>query len=82
MMGGPDRPNRNRATANAFASLMMWIVRRRAVSTQASDAMMALLDRPLNPLRKDDKGDTPQHVTGEATLTSLAAVGRDQPFSS
>ena len=64
MMGGPDRPNRNRATANAFASLMMWIVRRRAVSPQASDAMMALLDRPLNPLRKDENQVT--EFIGEA----------------
>jgi hypothetical protein len=54
LMGGPDRPNRNRATANSFASLLLWIVRRRAVSPQASDAMMALLERPLNPLRKDE----------------------------
>jgi beta-lactamase class A len=48
LMGGPDRPNRNRATANALASLLLWIVRRRAVSPQASDAMMALLARPLD----------------------------------
>jgi len=54
LMGGPDRPNRNRATANAFTSLLLWIVRKRAVSPQASDAMMALLERPLNPVRKDE----------------------------
>jgi beta-lactamase class A len=54
LMGGPDRPNRNRATANSFASLLLWILRKRAVSPQASDAMMALLERPLNPLRKDE----------------------------
>src|SRR6266702_5425002 len=36
LMGGPDRPNRNRATANAFTSLMLWIVRKRAVSPPAS----------------------------------------------
>ena len=54
LMGGPDRPNRNRATANAFASLMLWIVRRRAVSPAASDAMMTLLARPLNPQQKDE----------------------------
>jgi len=51
---GPNRENRNRATANAFASLLLWIVRGRAVSTQASQAMMALLERPLNPARKDE----------------------------
>ena len=54
LMGGPDRPNRNRATANAFASFLLWIERRRAVSPQASDAMMALLARPLNPPTKDE----------------------------
>ena len=64
LMGGPDRPNRNRATANAFASLMLWIVRKRAVSPQASDAMMALLERPLNPVRKDENQVT--EFIGEA----------------
>ena len=54
LMGGPDRPNRNRSTANAFASFLLWIVRRRAVSPEASDAMMALLARPLNPPTKDE----------------------------
>jgi len=54
LMGGPDRPNRNRATANSFASLILWIVRRRAVSPQASEAMIALMERPLNPLRKEE----------------------------
>ena len=54
LMGGPDRPNRNRATANAFASLLLWIERRRAVTPQASDSMMALMARPLNPQNKDE----------------------------
>ena len=54
LMGGPDRPNRNRATANAFASLVLWIVRKRAVSPQASEAMLALMERPLNPPRKEE----------------------------
>jgi beta-lactamase class A len=54
LMGGAGRPNRNRSTANAFASMLLWIERRRAVSPQASDAMMALLERPLNPPRKDE----------------------------
>src|SRR6059058_4079272 len=48
LMGGPTRPNRNRATANGFASLFLWILRKRAVSSAASGAMMALLERPLN----------------------------------
>jgi len=51
---GTNRENRNRSTANAFASLLLWIVRGRAVSKAASGAMMALLERPLNPLRPDD----------------------------
>jgi beta-lactamase class A len=64
LMGGPDRPNRNRSTANAFASLLLWILRRRAVSPTASDAMMALLERPLNPQRKDENQVT--EFIGEA----------------
>ena len=64
LMGGPDRPNRNRATANAFASLLLWILRKRAISPQSSDAMMALLERPLNPLRKDENQVT--EFIGEA----------------
>jgi beta-lactamase class A len=51
---GENRVNRNRATSNAVASLMLWIVRRRAVSTEGSDAMMALLARPLDPQRKEE----------------------------
>ena len=48
---GENKVNRNRASANSFASLLLWIVRRRAVSPQASDAMMTLLERPLFPPR-------------------------------
>jgi beta-lactamase class A len=51
---GPNRENRNRSSANAFASLLLWIVQRRAVSPAASDAMMTLLERPLNPPRTDE----------------------------
>jgi Beta-lactamase enzyme family len=51
---GPKRERRNRATANDVAALMLWIARRRAVSPAASDAMMALMERPLNPQRKDE----------------------------
>jgi beta-lactamase class A len=64
LIGGPDRPNRNRATANSFASLLLWIVRKRAVSPQASDAMLALMERPLNPPRKDENQIT--EFIGEA----------------
>ena len=48
---GENKVNRNRASANSFASLLLWIVRRHAVSPQASDAMMSLLERPLSPPR-------------------------------
>jgi beta-lactamase class A len=48
---GENKANRNRASANSFASLLLWIVRRHAVSPQASDAMMSLLERPLSPPR-------------------------------
>src|SRR4051812_26876592 len=48
---GENKANRNRASANSFASLLLWIVRRHAISPQASDAMMSLLERPLAPLR-------------------------------
>ncbi len=48
---GENKINRNRATANSVASLLLWIVRRKAISAQASDAMMTLLERPLNPPR-------------------------------
>ncbi|MFN2623901.1 MAG: serine hydrolase [Chthoniobacterales bacterium] len=48
---GENKVNRNRASANSIASLLLWIVRRHAISPQASDAMMALLERPLAPLR-------------------------------
>jgi beta-lactamase class A len=51
---GPNRENRNRATANSVASLLYWIERDRAVSPAASQAMKALLARPLNPPRADE----------------------------
>lgn len=48
---GENKINRNRASANSYASLLLWIVRRHAISPQASEAMLALLERPLNPPR-------------------------------
>ena len=48
---GENKVNRNRASANSFASLLLWIVRRHAISPQASEAMLTLLERPLNPPR-------------------------------
>ena len=52
---GANRENRNRATSNAVASLLLWIVRRRAVSPAGSDAMMALLARPLPPDKDENQ---------------------------
>ncbi len=48
---GTNRENRNKLSANATASLLFWIVSRRA--TGAHD-MMNLLERPLAPLRADE----------------------------
>jgi beta-lactamase class A len=48
---GENKVNRNRASANSFASLLLWIVRCHAISPQASAAMMSLLERPLSPPR-------------------------------
>jgi beta-lactamase class A len=53
-LAGPNRERRNRVTANDVAAVMLWIAGRRAVSPAASDAMMALLQRPLDPQRKDE----------------------------
>ncbi|MDQ6861126.1 MAG: class A beta-lactamase-related serine hydrolase, partial [Verrucomicrobiota bacterium] len=51
---GPNKENRNRASANSIASLMDWIVRKRAISPEASEAMLTLLERPLDPPRPDE----------------------------
>ena len=48
---GPNRENRNKLTANATASLLLWIVRGRAPGAEAS---MTLLSRPLSPLREEE----------------------------
>jgi hypothetical protein len=52
---GPNRERRNRATGDAFASMMLWIVRHQAVSREASDAMLALLARPLPPGKDENQ---------------------------
>jgi len=44
---GPNRERRNRVTANAVASLLLWIVRGEAVSPAASKAMKDLLARQI-----------------------------------
>jgi beta-lactamase class A len=51
---GENKANRNWASANACASLLLWIVRRHAVSAPASDAMMSLLERRLSPPRPSE----------------------------
>ena len=51
---GENLINRNRASANSVASLLLWIVRHRAMSAEASDVMLALLERPLQPTRPDE----------------------------
>jgi hypothetical protein len=48
---GENRVNRNKLTANACASLLLWIQRRRA---PGAHEMMALLHRPLSPPREDE----------------------------
>lgn len=48
---GTNRENRNMLTANATASLLLWIVRLRAPGAQE---MMSLLERPLAPRRPDE----------------------------
>lgn len=55
LMGGDARPNRNRATSNAVASLLLWIARGRAVSPEACNAMGALLKRPLPPEKDENQ---------------------------
>ena len=51
---GENRVNRNRMSSDSVASLLLWIVRRRALSPQQSDHMMELLARPLDPQRKEE----------------------------
>jgi len=48
---GENKENRNKLTANATASLLLWIVRQRA---PGSHEMMTLLQRPLAPLRPEE----------------------------
>ncbi len=51
---GANKENRNQASANSIASLLYWIVKKRAITVEASDAMMSLLERPLDPPRADE----------------------------
>jgi hypothetical protein len=61
---GPDRVNRNKLTANATASLLLWIVRRRAPEAHE---MMSLMERPLSPPRADE--NQVKEFIGEALPT-------------
>ena len=61
---GENRVNRNKLTANATASLLLWIVRGRA---RGAEAMMALLQRPLAPLREEE--NQVKEFIGEALPT-------------
>lgn len=58
---GENRVNRNKLTANATASLLLWIARGRA---PASEAMALLLHRPLAPQR--DGENQVKEFIGEA----------------
>ena len=69
---GNNKENRNRASANAVASLLLWIVRGRAVSKDASAAMMSLLERPLNPTR--DGENQVKEFIGEALPPDVEAI--------
>jgi hypothetical protein len=62
---GEKRVNRNKLTANATASLLLSIVRRRA---PGAEAMMALLERPLSPLREEE--NQVKEFIGEALPTT------------
>jgi len=65
---GEDRVNRNKLTANATASLLLWIQRLRA---PGAHEMMALLQRPLAPEREGE--NQVQEFIGKA-LTSDAKL--------
>ena len=61
---GKDRVDRNRLSANATASLLYWIVNGRA---PGADEMMALLERPLAPVREEE--NQVQEFIGQALPT-------------
>ena len=61
---GPNRVNRNKLTANATASLLLWIQRRRA---PGAHEMMTLLHRPLAPPREEE--NQVKEFIGEALPT-------------
>jgi beta-lactamase class A len=61
---GENRVNRNMLTANATASLLLWIVRLRA---PGAHEMMKLLERPLAPQREEE--NQVKEFIGEALPT-------------
>ena len=62
---GEKRVNRNKLTANATASLLLSIVRRRIAG---ANEMMALMERPLSPTRAEE--NQVKEFIGEALPTS------------
>lgn len=62
---GPNREYRNRVTSDAVASLMYWIATRRAVSRDASEAMLALMKRPIPADDPSNKEGQVIDFTGE-----------------
>ncbi len=62
---GENRVNRNKLSANATASLLLSIVRRRATG---AEAMMSLLARPLAPVREEE--NQVKEFIGEALPTT------------
>ena len=61
---GPNRENRNKLTANATASLLLWIFRRRA---PGAHDMLKLMERPLAPQREEE--NQVKEFIGEALPT-------------
>ena len=61
---GTNRENRNKLTANATASLLLWIHRRRA---PGAHEMMKLMERPLSPQREEE--NQVKEFIGEALPT-------------
>jgi beta-lactamase class A len=61
---GENRVNRNKLTANATASLLLWIQRLRP---RGAHEMMALLQRPLSPVREEE--NQVKEFIGEALPT-------------
>jgi len=62
---GPNRENRNRATSDVFAALMLSLATRNAVSPASDEAMLRLLKRPI-PGQTGTDGGQVKDLTGES----------------